>query len=228
MTRMAKPTHPAWIAMDELIEEKLLGRDPVLEGALVAAELAGLPSIQVSAAQGKLLYLLARMAGVRRVLEIGTLGGYSTLWLARALPAEGRVVTLEVEPRHAAVARENFVRAGLSDKIELRVGAALELLPVLAAQKGPPFDLTFLDADKQHNADYLKWAIELSRPGSIIVIDNVVREGAVADETNEDERVRGTRRVYELLASERRVSATALQTVGVKGYDGFILAVVNP
>ena len=183
------------------------------------------PSIQVSAAQGKLLHLLARMRGARSILEIGTLGGYSTIWLARALPAAGgRLITLEAEPKHADVARANLAAAGLSNVVDLRLGRAIETLPTLT--KEAPFDLVFIDADKPSTADYFQWALKLTRPGSAIVVDNVVRRGAVADASSTDANVQGVRRFYDALASDRRVTATAMQTVGSKGYDGFALALV--
>ncbi len=212
-----------WTAVDEYICAALVGSDPALDAALRASAEAGLPQIQVSPAQGKLLHLLARLVGARSVLEIGTLGGYSTIWLASALPPGGRVVTVELQPRHAEVARANFARAGLDALVDLRVGAALDLLPGLAG----PFDLVFIDADKPNNAEYFTRAVRLCRPGGLIVVDNVVRSGAVAEATSEDPDVLGTRRLYEVMAAEPRVSATAIQTVGTKGYDGFALALVT-
>ncbi len=200
--------------------------DPALEAALEAAAAAGLPPGEVSATQGKLLELLARVQGARTILELGTLGGYSTIWLARALPSGGRLVTLEADPAYAEVARANFVRAGLAEAVEVRVGPALETLPQLAAEGDGPFDLIFIDADKPSNPEYLEWALALSRPGTLIVADNVVRGGAVLDAGSNDPRVQGIRRFTELLAAEPRLSATAVQTVGVKGYDGFVLALV--
>lgn len=202
-------------------------QDAALAEALAANAAAGLPAHDVSPAQGKLLHLLARMVGARRVLEIGTLGGYSTLWLARALPPGGRVVTLEADPRHAAVARANFERAGLADRIELRLGRALDALPRLEAEAQGPFDLVFLDADKPNHAAYLAGALRLARPGSVIVADNVVREGAVIDAASTDDRVQGIRAFFELLAAESRLDATAIQTVGEKGWDGFAIALVR-
>lgn len=215
-----------WRAVDALFDGLFVPDDPALAGALVLSAEAGLPPIHVAPAQGKFLQLLARLIGARRVLEIGTLGGYSTIWLARALPEGGRVVTLEADPQHAAVARANFERAGLADVIELREGPALDTLPGVEADGLGPFDLVFVDADKQSAPEYVAWAVRLARRGSVIVLDNVVRGGAVADPHSPDARVQGVRRALELLAADPRVSATALQTVGAKGYDGFALAVV--
>jgi predicted O-methyltransferase YrrM len=186
-----------------------------------------LPAISVAPNQGKLLQLLARLQGARRILEIGTLGGYSTIWLARALPAGGRIVTLELEQKHADVAQANFARAGVSEVIELRLGRAVDTLAQLATERAGPFDFIFIDADKASMAEYFTWSLKLSRPGSVIVIDNVIRKGAVVDAASEDASVRGVRRFNELLAKEKRVSATTLQTVGSKGYDGFTLALVT-
>lgn len=202
-------------------------QDAALAEALAANAAAGLPAHDVSPAQGKLLHLLARMIGARRILEIGTLGGYSTLWLARALPPGGRVVTLEADARHAAVARANFERAGLADRIELRLGPALEALHRLQVEAQGPFDLFFLDADKPNHAAYLAGALRLARPGSVIVADNVVREGAVIDAASADDRVQGIRAFFDLLAAEPRLDATAIQTVGSKGWDGFAIALVR-
>jgi predicted O-methyltransferase YrrM len=215
-----------WSAVDDYIEEQLIPEEDGFQPALAACEAAGLPAIQVSTAQGKLLHLIARMQGSRRVLEVGTLGGYSTIWLARALPDGGRVVTLELDPKHAAVARDNFMRAGLGAVIELREGPALASLERLHAEGAEPFDLVFIDADKPGNPQYIEWALKLTRRGSVIVLDNVVREGALVDAASEDPAVRGARQAIELLSSEPRVSATVLQTVGAKGYDGFALALV--
>jgi predicted O-methyltransferase YrrM len=216
-----------WIAVDRYITDNLVPSDAALDGALEASAAAGLPRIQVSPAQGKFLHLLARAQGARRILEIGTLGGYSTIWLARALPSGGRLVTLEVDPRHAEVARANIARAGFADVVELRLGRALDTLPRIAAERPSPFDLIFIDADKLSNADYFTWVLKLSRPGSLIVIDNVIRDGAVIDATSTDTDVQGVRRLNELLAAEQRVSATTVQTVGSKGYDGFTMALVT-
>ena len=216
-----------WTAVDRYIADQIVPSDPALEAAIEASTAAGLPEIQVTPNQGKLLHLLARMVSARAILEVGTLGGYSTIWLARALPAGGRVITLEVNPHHAEVARANLARAGLADVVEIRLGPALKTLPQLAAEKRGPFDLIFIDADKPLIPEYFGWAIELSRQGSAIVVDNVVREGAVADPASEDPNVLGVRRLNQMLAAEPRVSATTIQTVGSKGYDGFTLALVG-
>jgi predicted O-methyltransferase YrrM len=215
-----------WAAVDRYIGEVLFPPDPVLQAALKASEDAGLPPINVAPNQGKLLQLLAQLRGARTVLEIGTLAGYSTIWLARALPADGRIITLELEPKHAEVARKNFERAGLTAKIDLRLGRAVDTLAQLAAKGAGPFDLIFIDADKASIADYFAWALKLARVGTLIIVDNVIRKGAVIDATSTDESVRGVRRFNEALAKEKRVSATTLQTVGAKGYDGFTLALV--
>ena len=216
-----------WTAVDGYITDLLVPADPVLEAALEASAAAGLPAISVAPNQGKLLMLLARLQGARRILEIGTLGGYSTIWLARALPAGGRLVTLEANPEYAEVARGNLVRAGLAGVAEVRVGPALETLPGLAAEGLGPFDVVFIDADKPSTPEYFGWALRLARRGTLIVVDNVVRDGAVVDAASEDASVQGIRRFNELLAAEPRVSATAVQTVGSKGYDGFALALVT-
>ena len=215
-----------WSAVDRFISESLIPEEAALKAALRASAEGGLPSIQVSAAQGKLLNLLARIRGARNILEIGTLGGYSTIWLARALPAGGRLITLEADPKHAEVARSNIAGAGLADRVELRLGRALDVLPQLVEEKRGPFDLIFIDADKPATPDYFVWALRLSRPGSLIIADNVVRKGALADAENRDPSVLGMRRFHEIVSAERRVSATTLQTVGSKGYDGFTLALV--
>src|SRR5262245_45963883 len=215
-----------WTAVDNYVVQGLIPADPALEAALEANREHGLPAIDVSPAQGKLLNLLVRMSGAKRILEIGTLGGYSTIWLARALPAGGRLVTLELDPKHADVARANLVRAGLADVVELRLGPALETLPQLASEERGPFDLIFIDADKPNYAEYFARALKLSRRGSLILVDNVVRNGAVIDAANTDPNVQGVRRLHELLAAEPRVSATAIQTVGSKGYDGIVVALV--
>lgn len=216
-----------WTAVDDYMAGRLVAPDEALSAVLAANAGAGLPAIDVSPLQGKLLHLLARIAGARKVLEIGTLGGYSTIWLARALPADGIVVTLEASPHHAAVARANFARAGVAARIELREGPALETLPALEAEGIGPFDLVFIDADKPSNPDYLAWAIRLGRKGSVIVGDNVVREGAVLAADSDNPSVGGIRRFFDLLAAEPRLSATAIQTVGGKGWDGFALAVLG-
>ena len=213
-----------WTAVDEYLEAKLVPADPVLAEVLRSSAAAGLPDIQVSPTQGKFLHLLAKTLGARRVLEIGTLGGYSTIWLARALPRDGTVVTLEFDPKHAEVARANIARAGLQDRVELRLGAALETLPKLLAEKQGPFDLFFLDADKANTLAYFEWSLKLSRPGSLIVVDNVVRRGRLIETSSRQPDVRGMRDFLDALASDRRVSATGIQTVGRKGHDGFVLA----
>lgn len=220
-------TEDIWSAVDAYIADKLSLSDPVLDAVLMTNREAGLPTIDVSPAQGKFLNLLARMIRAERILEIGTLGGYSTIWLARALPATGHLVTLEAEAKHADVARRNIASAGVSAKVDLRLGLAIETLPELVAEANAPFDLVFIDADKPSIADYFAFALELTRPGSVIVVDNVIRRGAVIETASEDPRVEGVRRFFNDAAAEPRVSATALQTVGIKGYDGFTLLVVN-
>ena len=211
-----------WQDVDRYITDTLVQPDEALDAALAASDAAGLPPISVSPAHGKLLWLLARTLGAKRILEIGTLGGYSTIWLARGLAPGGRLITLEALDKHAAVARSNIARAGLAKLVEIRVGQALATLPSVEG----PFDLSFIDADKQNNAEYFSWALKLSRPGSLIVVDNVVREGAVIDAHSRDKAVQGVRRLNQLIAAERRVAATAIQTVGLKGYDGFAIALV--
>lgn len=220
-------TKELWARVDGYIGEQLIPADPVLDAALEANSAGGLPAIDVSRAQGKLLELLARMLGARKILEVGTLGGYSTIWLARALPEGGRLVTLEFEPRHAAVASANIARAGFADVVEVRVGPALETLPQLEAEGIGPFDLIFIDADKHNYPHYFAWALTLSRPGTLIIADNVVRSGAVADSDSSDRNVLGARGLHELVGAEPRVSATTIQTVGAKGYDGFMLILVE-
>src|SRR5437879_8647386 len=221
-------TQETWSAVDRYITDLFVLPDAALNAALKASEAAGLPAISVSPPQGKFLQLLAKALGARTILEMGTLGGYSTIWLARALPAGGRLITLEAEPKHAEIARANVERAGLAGIVELRLGRALDTLPQLAAEGRGPFDLIFIDADKPSYADYFTWALKLSRRGTVIIGDNVIRKGAVIDPANSDDpRVLGVRRFNELVAQERRVGATALQTVGAKGYDGFTLALVT-
>jgi predicted O-methyltransferase YrrM len=215
-----------WSSVEEYFESRLLPADPVLEAALEASEAAGLPPIQVSASQGKLLHLLALAHGARRILEVGTLGGYSTLWLARALPSDGHLVTLELDPHHAEVARRNFARAGLAERIELHVGPALATLAQLREERVAPFDLIFIDADKPNNLSYLQAAFEMSRVGTLIVVDNVVRKGAVIAK-HRDAAGEGVRRMTDWIGREPRLSATVIQTVGNKGYDGFLLARVQ-
>ena len=219
-------TEELWTAVDAYLEPPLLGSDPVLEETLRSSAAAGLPSIQVSPTQGKLLYLLAKAIGARRILEVGTLGGYSSTWLGRALPPDGKLVTFELSPKHAEVARANLTRAGLSKKVEVRVGPALDNLPKFHAEHPAPFDLVFLDADKPNTRAYFEWALRFTRPGSLIVVDNVVRQGELANASSDDPSARAMRDLVKYLGSERRVSATGIQTVGRKGYDGFILAIV--
>jgi predicted O-methyltransferase YrrM len=216
-----------WTAVDRYFSELFMPADPILEAALAASAAAGLPAIQVTPHQGKLLHLLAQVQGARRILEIGTLGGYSTIWLARALPQDGHLMTLEANPAHAAVARANLARAGLAGCVEVRLGAALASLAQLAAAGVEPFDLVFIDADKPSNAEYLAWALRLSRPGTLILVDNVIRQGAVIDAASDDPNVQGVRRGNAFMAAEPRLSVTAIQTVGSKGYDGFALARVT-
>jgi predicted O-methyltransferase YrrM len=215
-------TQDVWNAVDDYFDRALVPPDPALEAAVKASAAAGLPAIQVSAAQGKQLHLLARSIGACRILEVGTLGGYSAIWLGRALPVEGRLITLEVDPHHAEVARANLANAGLADRVDVRLGAAIETLPQLDG----PFDLVFIDADKPSNADYFAHAVRLSRPGTMIVVDNVVRGGRVVD-ADPDAGAQGVRRLVDAVAAEPRVTATAVQTVGTKGYDGYLLAIVT-
>jgi predicted O-methyltransferase YrrM len=216
-----------WTRVDQYLASELLSPDPVLDAALQSSEAAGLPAINVSPTQGKLLQMLARLCGARRILEIGTLGGYSTIWLGRALPPDGRLITLEADEKHADVARANIARAGLDDLVEIRVGRALESLPAIAAESRSPFDFVFIDADKVHTPEYFGWALKMSRPGSLIIVDNVVRDGAVADAATPDASVQGMRRFFDVLKREPRVTATAVQTVGAKGYDGFAIVEVG-
>lgn len=215
-----------WSAVDEYTCERLGAADEALDFALQNSERAGLPAISVAPNQGKLLHVLAKAIGARRILEIGTLGGYSTIWLARALAGDGRLTTLELDPKHAQVARENIEHARLQDRVEFRVGPALESLAALQSEGAGPFCLTFIDADKVSIPRYFDWAIKLSRPGSLIIVDNVVRNGALIDAASTDENVIGVRQLHDQLAKESRVTATTLQTVGVKGYDGLTLALV--
>ncbi|WP_030208422.1 O-methyltransferase [Streptomyces bikiniensis] len=217
-------TNSQWTDVDRYFTELLAPGDEALSAALTASTAAGLPEIAVAPNQGKLLHLLARVQGARNILEIGTLGGYSTIWLARALPADGRLITLEYDPAHADVARANIARAGLDELVEVRTGAALDSLPKLEAEGAGPFDLFFIDADKVNNPRYVEWALKLSRPGTVIVVDNVVRGGRVATEHPDDPAITGTREMIELVAREPRLDATAFQTVGSKGYDGLLVA----
>ena len=220
-------TTDQWARVDRYFEDLLVPTDSALDAALAAGAAAGLPAHSVSPQQGKLLYLLARIRGARNMLEIGTLGGYSAIWMARALPSDGRLITLEANPKHAEVARASLVRAGLSRLVDVRVGPALETLPRLAGEGRGPFDFIFIDADKQNNAQYLAWALRLASRGSLIIGDNVVRDGAVIDSESADPSVQGVRQFLQMLSAEPRVNATAIQTVGSKGYDGFTLALVT-
>jgi predicted O-methyltransferase YrrM len=216
-----------WTAVDRYISEALILADPALEAALKASKKAGLPEIAVSPNEGKFLMILAQAVGARSILEMGTLGGYSTIWLARALPPDGKLITLEFDPKHAEVASANVAGAGLADKVEVRVGKALDILPELAAEGLGPFDLIFIDADKGNYPGYLEWAVRLSRPGTVIIGDNVVRDGKVIDPADPDPSIQGVRRMNEIIAAEPRLCATAIQTVGSKGYDGFMIAIVR-
>ncbi|HEX6335732.1 MAG TPA: O-methyltransferase [Jiangellaceae bacterium] len=220
-------TQQLWTAVDKYYADAVVKPDEALDAALRDSDAAGLPPINVTPNQGKLLYLMARMCGARSILEIGTLGGYSTIWLARALPDGGRLVTLEAEPRHAEVARANVARAGLADRVAIRVGRALDTLPRLEADGIGSFDFVFIDADKPSNPGYVEWALKITRPGSVIIVDNVVRGGAVADAGSDDGAVLGVRRMNELIAADQRLTATAIQTVGSKGYDGMLVALVG-
>ena len=217
-------SHALWSQVDHYFSELLHPQDDALTAALAACRAAALPNISVAPNQGRLLQLLAHLQSAKKILEIGTLGAYSTIWMARALPPSGKLITLEIDPRHAAVARENLRRAGVADQVDLRLGRAIDLLPTLTAEA--LFDLIFIDADKPSNADYFAWALRLARVGTVIVIDNVVRQGRVVDPANTDPDVQGVRRLATTIAAEKRVRATALQTVGTKGYDGLIMAVV--
>ena len=216
-----------WTAVDQYFARILLSPDEALDAALAASAAAGLPQIQVAPAEGKLLHLIARMCGAKRILEIGTLGGYSTIWLARALPSNGALISLELDEHHASVARENLRRAGLGTVAQVIVGPALDTLPRLASTSVVPFDFIFIDADKANIAAYFEWSLTMSRPGTVIVFDNVVRKGAVADASSTDPSVQGVRRLMEVLNNDPRVTATAIQTVGPKGWDGFAVAVVT-
>jgi predicted O-methyltransferase YrrM len=216
-----------WTAVDNYIAGLFIPSDPALDAALQASHDAGLPSIQVAANQGKLLWMLAKLMGARSILEVGTLGGYSTIWLARALPPDGSLITLELDPKHADVARSNLERAGLSEVVEIRVGSALDSLPKIAEEGREPFDLVFIDADKANCAAYFQWAMKLTQRGSLIIVDNVVRSGAVVDAKSTDVNVQGIRRLNEVMTAEPRVTVTAIQTVGSKGYDGLALALVT-
>jgi predicted O-methyltransferase YrrM len=214
-------------AVDEFVANTLLDADEALQGAVKTAEAAGLPSIQVSPPQGKLLQLLVRLVGAKRILEFGTLGGYSAILMARALPADGRLITLEAKPEYAEVARQSIERAGVGDRVEVRVGDALEALPALEEESAGPFDVVFIDADKFNTPNYFSWALDHTRPGGLIIADNVVRDGSLADASDPDEATAAQRRLHEELRGDSRVSATTIQTVGVKGYDGFLIALVE-
>ncbi|MEW6181301.1 MAG: O-methyltransferase [Chloroflexota bacterium] len=223
------PAEPAehWAAVDDYLSSLFLPADATLEQALRVSQAAGLPSIQVSPLQGKLLHLLAKSIAARRILEIGTLGGYSTIWLARALPPDGLLITLERDPKHAAVARENLAGAGVSERVEIHLGQALDSLARLVEENQPPFDLIFIDADKPNYPAYFEWSLKLSHPGTLIVADNVIRKGRIIESQSEDANVQGMRRFLERVAGEARVKTTVLQTVGSKGYDGFALILVE-
>jgi predicted O-methyltransferase YrrM len=217
-----------WTEVDRYFSASLLPSDPVLDAALEASAAAGLPAISVSPNQGKFLQMLAEILGAHSILEIGTLGGYSSIWLARGLRAGGRLITLEIDPKHAEVAQRNVARAGFAKVVDVRLGSALETLPQLATESRGPFDLIFIDADKQNIPTYFEWALKLSRPGTLIIVDNVVRDGAVVDAGSSDPSVRGVRRFIEMAASDAGVSGTVIQTVGIKGYDGFAIFLVRP
>jgi predicted O-methyltransferase YrrM len=216
-----------WAAVDRYLEDRLIGDNEALNAALAASTAAGLPNIAVSASQGKLLNILAASVRAKRILEIGTLGGYSAIWMARALPAGGKLISLEAEPRHAEVARENLRAAGLGDKVDIWIGDAMELLPKVAAAGVGPFDFAFIDADKEHIPEHFDWAVKMARPGSLIVVDNIVRRGRLIDADTRDPDVLGVRRLHDNLANDDRVTAVSIQTVGAKGYDGFTLALVR-
>jgi predicted O-methyltransferase YrrM len=220
-------TQDLWEAVDKYLDRMLIPHDSSLDDALAAAAAAKLPAIQVSSVQGKLLHLLARIMGARNILEIGTLGGYSTIWMARALPEGGRIITLEADPKHAEVAQKNFAHAGVESKVELRLGKALDTLPKVAADGRGPFDMVFIDANKSNMQEYFEWSLKLARTGSVIIADNVVREGAVLDAASKDADIQGVRRFLEMVGKEKRVSGTALQTVSTKNYDGFALVLVT-
>ncbi len=222
----ATPAEP-WAGVDDYLSSLFLPPDAALEQALRVSQAAGLPAIQVSPLQGKLLYLLAKSIAARRILEIGTLGGYSAIWLARALPPEGLLITLELDPKHAAVARENLAGAGVSERVEIHLGQALDSLARLVEENQPPFDLIFIDADKPNYPAYFEWSLQLSHPGTLIVADNIIRKGRIVEPDSQDANVQGMRRFLERVAAEPRVTATALQTVGSKGYDGFALILVE-
>ena len=219
-------TQTQWTAVDNYINDLLILSDSALDATIQSTIDAELPQINVAPNQGKLLHILAQIQGARRILELGTLAGYSTIWLARALPADGKLITLEANLKHAEVARENIERAGLANIVEIRIGAALDTLPQLATEGQAPFDFVFIDADKANTPDYFTWALKLTRRGSVIIVDNVIRKGAVIDANSTDENVQGVRKFNTLLAAEPRVKATTIQTVGSKGYDGLAIALV--
>jgi predicted O-methyltransferase YrrM len=216
-------TERLWERVDGYLGQALHATDPILDAVLKASSEAGVPPIQVSPLQGKLLMLLARVLGARSILEIGTLAGYSTIWLARGLAAGGSIVTLEADAHHAKIAEANIARAGFQDRVELRFGRALKTLPALAAEARAPFDLVFIDADKKNIPDYFSWSLKLSRPGALIIVDNVVRDGDLVDERNREANIEGVRRFLAMAGEEQRVEGTAVQTVGIKGYDGFAI-----
>jgi predicted O-methyltransferase YrrM len=220
-------TKDIWEAVEHYLDKTLIPPDSALDAALADATAANLPAIQVASVHGKLLHLLARIMGARNILEIGTLGGYSTIWMARALPDGGRIVTLEADPKHADVAQKNFTRAGVADKVELRLGKALDTLPKVAADGRGPFDMFFIDANKSNMPEYFEWSLKLARKGSVIIADNVVREGAVLYAKSKDADIQGIRRFLEMVGKEKRVSGTAVQTVSTKNYDGFALVLVT-
>ena len=221
-------TQDLWTEVDQYFATELLPSDPILDSSLEAMAAAGLPAISVTPSQGKLLQMLAQLVGARSILEVGTLGGYSTIWLARALLPGGRLITLELDPNHAEVARLNISRAGLQEVVEVRIGDAREILPRLVDEQRAPFDLIFIDADKPNIPEYFEWALKLARPGALIIVDNVVRNGAVVDASSEDPSVKGVRSFVELLRREQGASGTVIQTVGSKGYDGFAAVFVRP
>lgn len=220
-------TQQLWTSVDDYITQLFVQSDPIMQETLAASETAGLPSISVAPNEGKLLMLLAQLCGARNILEIGTLGGYSTIWLARGMVSEGSLITLEANPKHAEVARLNIARAGFTDRVEVRVGPARDTLPQLATEGRSPFDLIFIDADKEGYPEYLAWALKLARPGALIIADNVIRDGKILDPADTDPRVQGARRFNQLLAEEPRVKATVIQTVGGKGHDGMAIAIVT-
>jgi predicted O-methyltransferase YrrM len=219
-------TQQLWTSVDDYITDLFVPFDPIMKESLASSEAAGLPSISVAANEGKLLMLLAQICGARRILEIGTLGGYSTIWLARGMAPGGSLITLEASEKHAEIARSNIARAGLAEGVEVRVGPALDTLPQLVAEGRGPFDLIFIDADKENYFGYFTWALKLARPGTVIIADNVIRDGEILDPASSDSRVQGIRRFNQLLANEPRVRATVIQTVGKKGHDGMAIAVV--